>query len=128
MENKRLTAIEIINETVAFYSADTNRRSKSEIGRCLYAGLNGNKCAYSRCWKEGVYDPIFEGKGVIHTEMPSPDELVDEKYKGHSVDFWSDLQYLHDFNDNWNVNSLSEEGKLSVKRLLEKYKKINHGK
>jgi len=116
MEN-RLTAIEIINETVAFYSADTNRRSKGVGGDCLYAGLNGNKCAYSRCWKEGAYKPEYENCGVISSLLPKPDDLLEERYKGHSMQLWIEIQRIHDKNLNWNANGLTEYGKIMVEQL-----------
>jgi len=121
---KKLTKVEIINETVAFYSADTTRRSigvyKEYGSACLYAGPDGKKCAYSRCWKEGVYDPTFESETAI--TLGNPDELVEERYKGHSAQFWSSIQRLHDKEENWITNGLSEEGESCVRYLLEKFK------
>ena len=119
---KKLTKVEIINETVAFYSADTTRRSKNKDGFCVYAGPDGRKCAYSRCWKEGVYNTEYEDKGPNNADIPEPDNLLQEKYKGHSAQFWLSIQRLHDNDKNWNPNGLTEEGKLSVERLLETHK------
>jgi len=120
MEN-RLTAVEIINETVEFYSADVTRRSV-ENGYCAYAGTKGRKCAYARCWRDGVWKPEYEGKAVTNGLLPLPDELVEERYKGHSNGFWDELQNLHDLSINWNSNGLSNCGKENVRILLEKYK------
>jgi hypothetical protein len=117
-----MTKIEIIDETVAFYSEDTTRRSFKE-GRCLYQSADGRKCAYARCWKDGVYKEKFERRTVeVLSELGfEPDSLLDEKYHGHSVEFWMDIQVLHDRFYCWNENGLSEEGKIFVQELKEKY-------
>jgi hypothetical protein len=117
--NNRLTAVEIINETVEFYS-DTNRRSTDDRGYCFYAGEKGKKCAYSRCWKKGVYRLEYENNPVYN--LPDPDELVDERYKCQHISFWAELQSLHDSSKNWNKKGLSEDGRKYVDLLLEKYK------
>jgi hypothetical protein len=114
MEN-RLTAVEIINETVEFYSADVTRRSV-ENGYCAYAGTKGRKCAYARCWRDGVWTPEYEGKGPCSPQIPVPDALVEERYRGHSPFFWSSLQRLHDV-PNWNETGLNEAGVLYVEKL-----------
>lgn len=114
---KRLTAIEIIDETVAFYSADVSRRSKKEDGGCAYAGKGGTKCAYSRCWREGVWRKEYEDKIVISFSMPKPDELVEERYKGHDPSFWLQLQRFHDNDNYWDEMGLTDEGREYVKQL-----------
>lgn len=119
MEN-RLSAVEIINETVEFYSQDVTRRSLDN-GICLYAGPEGKKCAYARCWREGVYKPEYEGITAINPKLPRPDELVEERYKGQFVSFWRDLQFFHDSVDNWDGNVLTVHGKKYVETLLKKY-------
>jgi hypothetical protein len=113
---KRLTALEIIEETIEFYSADITRRSIKN-GICVYAGEDGTKCAYSRCWKEGVWKEEYEDRNPKHEFMPKPDELVDERYKGHSAKFWLELQRLHDNNSHWNETGLTENGKIYVDGL-----------
>jgi hypothetical protein len=120
-KNKRLSAVEIINETVEFYSADTNRRSTDDSGYCFYAGEKGKKCAYSRCCKEGVYKLEYENN-TVHNLPIAADELVEKRYKGHSNVFWAQLQSLHDSSRNWNKKGLSEDGKKCVDLLLERYK------
>jgi hypothetical protein len=119
MEN-RLTAVEIINETVEFYSEDTSRRSIGPT-MCLYNGSEGRKCAYSRCWMEAVWKPEYEDEPVGYSLMSNPDELVEVRYRGQTIEFWSKLQTLHDVSRYWDKNGLTECGKEYVVLLLEQY-------
>lgn len=118
--SKRLTALEIIDETVAFYSADVTRRSKKD-GYCVYAGKDGTKCAYSRCWREGVWKAEYEDRNPKHEKMPLPDELVEERYKGHSAMFWKKLQRLHDNDYHWDQTGLTEKGKEYVEIIKNEF-------
>jgi len=115
----KLTALEIIEETIEFYSADITRRSIKD-NKCAYAGDRGTKCAYSRCWKEGVWKEEYEGSNPFNNKMPRPDELVEERYKGHSAAFWFDLQRLHDDAMFWNQTGLTDAGKKYVEKLKAK--------
>jgi hypothetical protein len=120
-----MTAHQIIDETVAYYSEDPiNRRSIGEhkgSQMCLYKGEKGQKCAYSRCWRDDVYKPEYENQTPVNGRLPSPDELVKDEYKGHSSEFWSQLQHLHDVKSYWTNTGLSDEGQKYVNTLKENY-------
>jgi hypothetical protein len=120
IKRPQLTAHQIIDETVAFYSEDTSRRSyNSDINNCLYLGPNGTKCAYSRCWKEGVYSPDMEQKTPHELSIHGyePDSIVQEQYKGHSDEFWFNLQQLHDDTNCWDEKGLTSKGTIFVEKL-----------
>lgn len=113
-----MTTLEIINETVEYYSKDTKRRA--EVGRaCLYfQESTGNMCAVGRCAnnpKELNPAHFFSQLGL------SDEEIFKPEYRGHSVEFWSDLQKLHDDNLNWDESGLSSIGKYQVETLKAKY-------
>jgi hypothetical protein len=127
----RLTAIEIIAETVAYYSADVKRRSfvvendprNDGNNTCVYQGPNGEKCAYSRCWKEGAYNPNYEENTAdqLYQFGVTPDDLVSERYMGHSDEFWYDLQMIHDGHPFWDENGLTDMGRIAVDNINKKY-------
>lgn len=116
---KNLTKLEILNETIAFYNADVKKRSKL-VGDCVYNGENGKHCAVGRCML-----PEFTQQGdklegnhlgiqtlYSRNKKESLDEMLQEQYRGHEVEFWVDLQHLHDtdaFWDNAGLNALGEE-------------------
>lgn len=115
------TKIEIIKETVEYYSADVSRRSISYSGKCMYNGPEGKQCAFARCaeaideeYEEWNANEVLENKG-IETLKPEYRHIID-------VYFWNELQYLHDNCSNWDENGLTEDGKVFVKGLIHKYK------
>ena len=128
----KLTKLQIIEETVEFYSQDVSRRSKGEYG-CMYNGENNTHCAFARC----MINPsqALEGKTAsyclsgnsynnigIMNQVGVTDHLLKEEYQGHEMLFWNKIQSLHDDDDNWNPNGLTDSGIENVKILKEKYK------
>jgi hypothetical protein len=134
---KRKTKVEIINETVEYYSQDPeNRRSVNSSGSCFYFN-NSKKCAIGRCMlnpqeqeeKGDVFDLISidilefaEEEVDTISNRAILDSLLKEEYRGHEILFWDGLQKLHDFGYNWSKEGLTEIGKSNVKLLLETYK------
>ena len=116
---KVLTAVEIILETVEYYSVNPIERRSIKGNMCLYEGPNGQKCAYSRCWKEGVYKPEFENFDAY--AIGNPDLVVEEKYKGQSNEFWICLQRLHDGDQFWDKKGLTKIGEDFVNRLIKRF-------
>lgn len=114
---KRLTAEEILDETIAFYGADpAGRRSTVRVHQemtttesCRYVSPEGNRCAVGRCLteraaKEAARHHNTRSVGYlaeITTPWSSFDPLLRPRYRGHSLDFWSDLQALHDNEIYW---------------------------
>lgn len=134
-----MTKLEIINETVEFYSADPKRRSffidEEDKQKCLYNGKNGEHCAVGRCLEDKYHEmgqdlpknsfmlrDLFMGNDVN-----SLDEMLKEKYRGHERMFWSDLQKLHDNPNNWTKTGISQIGQFYVDILINQYvKKTNN--
>jgi hypothetical protein len=118
-----MTAIEIIDETVEYYK--NNPRSLNNIGECLYYN-NGNMCAFGRCaTKKGLeYLEYNENTSVCNLKK-KPNSILKDVYKGHSLDFWCDLQLFHDRGENWKENNggntLTTKGLIVYNKLIEKY-------
>lgn len=124
------TKLQIIEETVAFYSEDTNRRAvvliENSLGdpginpRCVYKSGEKN-CALGRCADQEALDALYT-KNNREPRFNEVMHILKPEYQGHnSDDFWSDLQTLHDMSYHWEFNSLSERGKLYVEKLKEMY-------
>lgn len=128
----RKTKIQIIEETLTYYSEDpVGRRSvESEGSRCVYYGPDGKRCAYSRCWKEGIsVEEVvnrYEWKDVesliYSEEVENVDDLLKEEYQGYDTEFWGDLQKLHGMQDYWTETGISLLGQKYANKLLPKYK------
>ncbi len=105
--------IMLLEETVKFYSEDTTRRSMDSTGDCKYFGPDGKKCAVGRWIDPNKYNSDFEGHTIKSSVM---DALVEEK-RGYSFLFWNRLQILHDAEENWDENGLTEVGKENLKKI-----------
>lgn len=127
---KRLSKEEIIRETVDFYSADTSRRSYVVDEGCTYNSENGTHCAFGRCML-----PMYQEQGtnLISNDWPihimlennnitNHDEVLQEQYKGHDLNFWREIQILHDNNKYWGENILTSKGFEAIKQLYQRYK------
>ena len=127
--------VDIINETIKFYSKDPSRRS-TKAKKCLYKGPNDKRCAFGRCMTEEALKLIDEKTNgqllsfLIDTlsynsdDIKELDDIVQDKYKGHDIEFWKDLQLLHDDELNWNTDEnkgLSMVGKREAKELITEY-------
>lgn len=130
-----MTKIDIINETVKFYNL-TNRGFG--VGSCMYLTEEGNMCAVGRCMINPKDTQLKFGSGSIRgiackmnnidrtiskieLDTMSVDHLLKPEYHGHNVEFWSDIQTLHDSYNNWNDDGLTEAGQKVVNELLIKY-------
>jgi hypothetical protein len=121
------TKIEIIEETVAYYSENPRSVKYGSLSKCVYLNENGNKCAFSRCctdegvtWLHEQIDVIEEGDSVIQHFL----KHLKPEYQGHDFEFWKDIQRLHDNKGYWvNGNGkLNERGETCVNWLKNKYK------
>ena len=112
------TKVEIIKETMKFYSKDVSRRALDDKGGCFYK-LGEKMCAVGRCMNEKA---VFNFNGSIINYPENIENHLKDEYKGHSINFWTDLQSFHDNPDYWDINGITKEGKMYYKVLLEIYK------
>lgn len=113
------TKTEIIIETIQFYKDDpTARRSLGPDGECYYAnsadGLDANitHCAIGRCMTEGSLKSFGDFRGdvgdlVNKAKLHHIDPLLYSEYQGHDIDFWDNLQQLHDQTRYWKPEHLA---------------------
>jgi len=125
------TKIEIIDETVKFYK---DRPRSMDSLACLYTSIvKGKKthCAVGRCFLPKHKNKKFEyNEDAVKCLNKSVglDSLLKEEYRGHDIEFWINLQKLHDGDSFWDKidgscgQNLSCAGKKRVKELKEEYK------
>lgn len=124
----QMTKTEILNETVAFYSADPQKLRSYNGTACVYNGENGTHCAIGRCLLKELRDrghelignftdfvDLYERNGAT-----SLDDILEEKYRGHDEDFWAELQSLHDNKTYWDASGITYEGELRTNEILSK--------
>jgi hypothetical protein len=128
------TKREIIEETANFYHLG-NRGYSAHTLDCVYLDFQTrNRCALGRCFDapdETLYDltgTVDRDGCILMAGKPSErwidiETLLKKEYRGHSPDFWNDLQSLHDGEKNWTNDGLSERGKQKIENLLNNWVK-----
>lgn len=102
------TKKEILEETIAAYTSETRAYEDG----CKYLTSDGRMCAVGRC----CVRPSFDWEGVVeHIRISGyrgdVESLLKPEYQGHEIEFWKNLQILHDCSEHWTKDGLSEEGK-----------------
>ncbi len=122
---KQLSKLEILNETVDFYSADPKRRSYSVVDGCTYNSEDGTHCAVGRCLLPEYHELGTYLKGnnatistLVEYNGNDFDALLQEQYRGHEMEFWKRLQILHDSPENWDKSGITFDGELAVNKII----------
>lgn len=110
------TRKEIIDETWPEYTLHARAKDGHD---CLYLAPNGLKCALGRCMIAPQAD-----WGWTASRVPDLEGKLMEEYRGHPVQFWSDLQELHDRDFNWDAAGLSEVGEKYVEMLHKEWDEV----
>jgi hypothetical protein len=117
------TKLEIINETIAFYNLGNRSVSITNMdGRCLYKGPEGKECAFARMCNDWDKIKLEEGNAATDLIKLHTDSILKEEYRGHELEFYQDIQRLHDTETNWTHEGLSVQGERYVKELKKRYK------
>lgn len=121
-----MNKVEIINDTVNYYSADPSQRAviyyAAGGSTCEYATHDGKRCAVGRYLLNPKCMPIGDIETLVESgDVSDLDILLQENVRSHSSEFWNDLQSFHDENDNWNENGLTSIGREIYKLLLIRY-------
>lgn len=115
------TKLEILQETYNYY-LDPSKRATNDTGGCQYRTEDGRMCAVGRCltnpkamqeFEHGVEK--FIGEGVYIERRLKPE------YRGHSLEFWEDIQRWHDSYSNFVEDKISVKGEQHYQRLVERY-------
>lgn len=114
--------IMLLRETVNTYTS-SNRATIG--GSCCYLTDDGKMCAVGRCLNEkglaafSAYEAVHGGFGVcsIPSSISLSDSLQDE-YKNISIVVWDRIQSLHDDDDRWCDEGISDEGREYIKKTF----------
>lgn len=118
-----MTKVEIIQDTVDYYSADVVGRRSLAGQNCRYKGPNGKECAFQRCVIDDLSPSEGSGCGMFDLKAIQ----FKPEYAGHDEgrtdqSFWTSIQHLHDSNIYWSSEGLSANGMKFVHDLKERYK------
>lgn len=132
-----LSKAQIIEDTVAYYSKDPKGRRSfindmPDYEGCAYLSPNGNRCAFGRYMVDEVVEEIqneYHSIWSIYYDFNKTETDKDgilgwplvEEARGHSLQFWIEVQNLHDIDEYWNNEGLTGQGKKRLERLREKW-------
>ncbi len=108
--------LETLDETVAAYTSKTRAVDAENEGCRYFAITSGRCCAVGRCMEDPEKYKDFLGSA---NRFYALDLLLKPEYRGHPTDFWLDVQDLHDWEDNWDEDGLTEAGKQRVVTIKE---------
>jgi hypothetical protein len=129
-----LTKLEILEETIAYYSEDVSRRAiytevitdgdeDYEEPQCYYESPDGKHCAAGRMMTEEFLNSkyLIEGTSITSLIDASSIPVFKPEYQGHNNKFYTELQRLHDADHNWDSNGLTELGRQKVESIKEEF-------
>jgi hypothetical protein len=107
--------IGLLEETVAYYNSDPERRGIDyETGDCHYLTEDNQMCAVGRCMTDKALEELGDVKGSYPDLKAQANriniELFKEQYRGFPFQLWVDLQLLHDSRDNWDSVGITKKG------------------
>jgi len=133
---KRVTKVEILhyvkehfekNPRALYYPSSNN--DKDSVS-CSYLTEEGHRCAHSICLTD-IALKIMQQKCLINHGCDDVIEALGDiihkpKFRGHSPEFWTDIQHFHDKGEFWEEkdskgNSLTEFGQKRFQELLTKH-------
>ena len=123
---KTLSCEEIIKETVAFYSQDPTARRSMDGDECLFQHNDGRRCSVGRCMTQnGIKKVLSENANGDGCELEEPlDYYLKKRYHGKPLEFWDNLQNLHDMPANWDAKGLTGVGKVYLEWLRDRTRKM----
>ena len=119
---EQLTKLQIIDETVEYYSTHPRSLRDDESSNCMYNGDNNTKCAFSRCCTD---DSIFD-EGSSACAQKYAVLLPQYAYIPYDDVFWIEIQYIHDTNSFWKDGNFTDLGEEYVDNLKTKYNETNN--
>lgn len=115
------TKIEILDDVVDHVKKQGGVAYSEEDGMCLYTTKDGKTCGHSMAinpTKRKLLKGELSAKTVIDKYG---DNIHLKKYRGHSDDFWSEVQNFHD-GGNWNEDgTISEVGDAVLSEIKNEY-------
>lgn len=128
-----MTKIEILDYVVDYFKTHPRGLHGSSSSACTYLNRNtGARCAHSICIQDDLVETVREFAENACDGSASAvigkfgDEIHKPEFRGHSADFWVDVQTFHDDSDFWYStppgNKLTEDGLERLNFLKEHYK------
>ena len=124
-----MTPLELLNDTIAYYSVNPAERRCQANGSCCYSPKTNyiptsDGCAIGRHLDGDVKEKFDFRGGSIYSIKKNVLELfalAPQWMQDMHIYFLQDIQGLHDNPDYWNETGLSEEGKERVDEIKKRF-------
>lgn len=123
MEKTTEEKIQLVWDTVNYYSENPEeRRCKSDVG-CVYSpesidNPNSEGCAVGRLLTDELKIKLDNVGNLGCTGVSAIFHLLPLDIQAYSLDLLQSLQGLHDQDDNWTPDGISDIGEELVKRTI----------
>ena len=106
--------LRILDETVAYYGKNPDKRRAATETGCQYRTDDGRRCAVGRLLTDKELDLLVEKRFNENTGAYYICENMKEEFPSivHASGFYVKLQHLHDESDNWKTRGLGKAGKI----------------
>ena len=126
LKQQRLVMSDLVIDTVKFYDKSPTTRRSKHGDECMYSGAGNTSCAVGKC----LLDSVDKAKLDVGSDTSVSgvddvyglDNLLKKKYRGLNIDFWEDLQDLHDDSYYWTMDSISGDGLVKIDIIKNKHK------
>lgn len=121
-------ANELLAETQAHYNS--SNRSQDKALACCYSGPQDRRCAIGRIMTEDGLEKVIRARmnannlaAVMNAFGP---DIVQEEWRPlfatkEGIEFAIQVQKLHDTNENWDENGLTERGQMHSAAIKERF-------
>lgn len=110
--DKKETMLAVLKTVKEKYNIN-NRAVAKGSERCMYQTPEGRRCAVGMYMRDDMANAFAHADYDASTldSLHNLDTLLKEEYRGLPLEFWEDLQTLHDRSVYWNEDGLTFRGR-----------------
>lgn len=116
------TMLETLRETSEAYTSETRAIASVGSVNCQYLTDDGRMCAIGRCMLHPEDFTDTESiRDIYERADDDADEIMKPEYRGYPLEFWDELQDLHDTSANWDHWGLSPAGRKQARDIAAEF-------
>jgi len=118
----RKTVTEIVELIVSSYNSNTRSMDSEKPTRCMYNASSGRHCAFAIMVKDTtIFTSTLEGLGARQILNRLGTGILKDEFNGHNIEFYQDVQHLHDNYRYWDDEGITKSGREYADRIITTY-------